>query len=313
MFNSSDFVVLDGQILAAEDVRLSPFDAGLLHGAGLFETLRARNKVPLNLADHLARLTESGKCFGMDIDLDAAITADLIAELLDANDLHDARVRITVTRGDTRIDADTAAAAPTVLLCASAFQPYPAVLYEKGMTVVLSRFAQNPRGPLTGHKSTSYLDRLLALREARAVQAGEALWFTHPDKYLAEGCVSNVFLIMADQQIATPPWLFPAGSSLPSNNLVADLPPRLALPGITRQHIMRLCAKYCLPVTEKMLTIHDVLAAREIILTNAIMGVMPITHVERHGVGDETPGPVTQRLSQWYNEFIEEQSHGSIA
>ncbi len=314
MYDRSDYVVLNGQILSPEDIHVSPFDAGLLHGAGLFETLRACNKVPLNLADHLARLTESGKCFGMDIHLDTAIIADWLTELLEANALDNARIRMTVTRGDTRDALNADATAPTVLLSAVPFQPYPAVLYEKGMTVIISRFAQNPRGPLTGHKSTSYLDRLIALREARAAQAGEALWFTHPDRYLAEGCVSNVFLVMADQQIATPPWLYTAETSLPEHNTGDGLLlPRLALPGITRQHILRLCTRQGLPVTEKMLTIHDVLAAREIILTNAIMGVMPVTHVERHAVGDETPGPVARRLSQWYNEFIQEQSHGSNA
>ena len=66
----------------------------------------------------------------------------------------------------------------TLLLSASAFDPYPPALYEKGMTVVISRYKQNPDAPLTGHKSTSYFDRLLALREAQQSKAGEALWFT---------------------------------------------------------------------------------------------------------------------------------------
>ncbi len=305
----SDFIVINGQITPDEDAHISPFDAGLLHGAGLFETLRVCNGVTLNLQDHLDRLTESGRCCGMDIQLDCHITSELIAELLEANALADARVRITVTRGDTRT-AEMQPPEPTVLISAAAFHPYPAELYDKGMTVIIARYCQNPMGPLTGHKTISYMDRLMALREARAAQAGESLWFTHPEKHLAEGCVSNVFIVEPDGQIATPPWQWPTAALVPPAAATDGFMPRLALPGITRRHILRLGVENNLPTVEKMLTIHDVLAAREIWLTNAIMGVMPVTHVERHAVGDEKPGPVFRQFAMLYENFIQEQSHG---
>jgi branched-subunit amino acid aminotransferase/4-amino-4-deoxychorismate lyase len=82
------------------------------------------------------------------------------------------------------------------------------------------------------------------------------------------------------------------------------------LPGITRKHILRLCAENNIPAVQQMITIHDVLSAREIFLTNAIMGVMPVTYVERHAVADQKPGPLTLRLGALYNAFIQEQSHG---
>jgi branched-subunit amino acid aminotransferase/4-amino-4-deoxychorismate lyase len=302
----NDFIGLNGQIIPADEARISLFDAGLLHGAGLFETLRVLNKTPLNLSDHLHRMTDSARCLGLDVALDLTLTADLITELLEANDMTEARLRITITRGDTRDPSPDSP--PTVMMSVTEYQPYPDALYQQGMAVIISRYAQNPLGPLTGHKSTSYMDRLLALREARAVHAGEALWFTAPEKLLAEGCISNVFIIAADGHIFTPPWQHPV--SAPNATAEGDFAPRLALPGITRRHILRLCAENKLPATEKMLTIHDVLAAKEIFLTNAIMGVMPVSHIERHAVGDGKAGTVTRQLSQWYNAFIQEQGHG---
>ena len=84
---------------------------------------------------------------------------------------------------------------------------HPAELYEKGMTVVVSASKQNPENPTTGHKTTSYFDRLLALREAQLLHAGEALWFTAGTNYLAEGCISNVFLVDSEGILCTPhPW-----------------------------------------------------------------------------------------------------------
>ena len=303
----SDFIVLNGQIVPAEDAHISSFDAGFLHGAGLFETIRVLNGTPLNLADHLERLTDSGRCLGMDIQLDIRITAEWITDLLELHHISDARVRITISRGDTRATTDEEF---SIVLSVVPFEPYAPALYEAGMAVIVSQYAQNPMGPLTGHKTTSYLDRLMALREARVVHAGEALWFTSADKLLAEACVSNVFIVFADGSLATPPTQFraPVIPAKPSDN--GSFAPRLALPGITRKHILRLCAENAIPAVEKLMTIHDVLSAREIFLTNSIMGVMPVTYIERHAVGDHKPGPITQRLSGLYNAFIQEQSHG---
>ena len=304
----TEYIVLNGRITPVEDANISSFDAGLLHGAGLFETLRVLNGTPLNLADHLQRLTESGQCLGMDIQLDPVIVVGWISDLLELHNIRDARARITVTRGDTRQNADQQF---TTVLTAVPFEPYAAALYENGMAVIVSQYAQNPMGPLTGHKTTSYMDRLLALREARSVHAGEALWFTGADKILAEACVSNIFIGFADSTLATPPSRFPVPAPPPVDGNAGSFTPRLALPGITRKHVLRLCVDNGIPAVEKMMTIHDVLSAREIFLTNAIMGVMPVTHIEGHTVGDGKPGPLTRRLAGLYNAFIQEQSHGT--
>lgn len=304
----TDYIVLNGHITPVEDANISSFDAGLLHGAGLFETLRVLNGTALNLEDHLQRLTESGQCLGLDIELDPIIATGWIADLLELHNMRDARVRITVTRGDTRQSAEPQL---TTVLTAIPFEPYPAALYENGMAVIISQYAQNPLGPLTGHKTTSYMDRLLALREARLVHAGEALWFTSADKMLAEACVSNVFIGFADGTFATPPSRFPVPVVPPVEGTAGSFAPRLALPGITRKHILRLCAANGISAAEKMMTIHDVLSAKEIFLTNAIMGVMPVTHIEGHTVADGKPGALTQRLAGLYNAFIQEQSDGA--
>ena len=303
----TDYVVLNGHITPVEDANISSFDAGLLHGARLFETLRVLNGTALNLADHLQRLSESGQCLGLDIQLDPVIVNGWIADLLELHNIRDARVRITVTRGDTRENTDPQL---TTMLTAIPFEPYPAALYENGMAVIISQYAQNPLGPLTGHKTTSYMDRLLALREAREVHAGEALWFTNADKMLAEACVSNIFIGFADGTFATPPSRFPIPVAPSVDGNTGSFAPRLALPGITRKHVLRLCAENGISATEKMMTIHDVLSAKEIFLTNAIMGVMPVTHIEGHTVADGRPGVLTQRLANLYNAFIQEQSHG---
>ena len=55
---------------------------------------------------------------------------------------------------------------------------------------------------------------------------------------------------------------------------------------------------------ERLLTIHDVLAAKEVFLTNAIMGLMPVTAIEKHAVATGKPGPMTAQLRDAYEKLL---------
>ncbi len=95
----SGFVYLNGQFVASEQAVVSLFDAGLLHGAGLFETMRAYGGVLFRPMDHLARLAASAEVLSMFELGDPArqVLARDLGELLRRNELTEARVRLTVT------------------------------------------------------------------------------------------------------------------------------------------------------------------------------------------------------------------------
>ncbi len=294
MGGMSEYIHINGQLVPYEDARIAAADAGLLHGAGLFETMRARNGKIFRLRSHLDRLTRSAQALSIPFSLGETQLAEMATELLDANDIADARLRLTITRGDLHAaTAEDPIPPVTLILSAAAFQAYPAELYDKGMTVVVSTAKQNPENPLTGHKTTSYFDRLLALREAQQLKAGEALWFTAGTNFLAEGSISNVFLVDRDGLLATPPLTVPEKTNQ-----------RLCLPGITRQVVLELATEQNILPHERLLTINDVLAAKEIFLTNAIMGVMPVTHVEKHIVADSKPGAITSQLRTAFDKQL---------
>jgi branched-chain amino acid aminotransferase len=284
----SDYIHVNGQLIPYDEAHITAGDAGILHGAGLFETMRAKAGNVVRLREHLARLVRSAETLSIPFSLGEVQLKEMIADLLEANSLTDARLRLTITRGDLHAATPQDPTPPvTFILSAAAFQPYPASLYEKGMTVVLSPSKQNPENPLTGHKSTSYFDRLLALREAQKLQAGEALWFTAHSNYLAEGSISNVFLVDKEGLLCTPPLTVPEKTNQ-----------RLCLPGITRQAVLDAAAAQNILPHERMLTVNDLLSAREVFVTNAIMGVMPVTHIEKHVVGEGRPGQITTQLAQ---------------
>ena len=276
-------VFLNDRMIDRDKACISVTDSGFLYGAGLFETMRSHNGVVFALADHLDRLFFSARSLSINNPYQKGDIADAVYKVLAANKLTDARLRLTFTNGPmVETDQDRK---PTLLITATKFRSYPPEYYKNGISVILCPFRQNPYEPTCGHKTTNYYSRMLALSMAHQRRAAEALWFT-TGNHLAEGCISNVFLVR-DSVLYTPPVETPV------------------LAGVARKTVCQLALKNSIELTEKDLTIDDVLSADEIFLTNVIMQVMPITSVEKHTVGDGKVGPTVKKLQRSFAELIE--------
>jgi len=280
-------VFLNDGIVDSSRVFISHSVGGFLYGAGLFETMRASNGVVFVLDEHLDRLFASSEKFKINVRGDKKFIADAVYQTLNANGLKDARLRLTATSGAMNAEESQ----PTLLITAVNFEPYPKNYYDKGVMVILSSYRQNPADVLAGHKTTSYFSRLFVLGAAHQKRAAEALWFT-TEGLLAEGCVSNVFLVK-NSVVYTP--------SLDTG----------ILPGIARKSILSLADKNSIKVEEKELTIDDLLGADEVFITNVIMQVMPVIKIEAHDVADARPGAMTKRISALFTESFNQYCLGN--
>ncbi len=282
---SGEYVYLNGEILPAGEAKVSVFDAGIAHAAGLFETLRAYNGRVMRGREHLRRMANSAAVLGMRIELDEEALSKGIGDLLAAMQLRDARIRLVATPGPLPGAVERAVAPqPTTLITAESVKSYPPELYASGMRVCICPYRQNPYDPLAGHKTLAYLSRLMALREAAERQCHESLWFTLEGR-LAEGCICNVFLV--HEGVVKTPRL--------------DTP---ILPGTTRSAVLELCQSNGIEVSETVLDVHQLLAAEEIFLTGSVLEIMPVTAVEKHSVGSGEPGPRTRQIAGLYRELI---------
>jgi len=281
----SEKVFLNDKLIDIEKASLPVTDSGFLYGAGLFETMRGCASVVFCLEDHLDRLFLSAASLAITPPYDKAYVSEAVYQVLRANELTDARLRLTLTGGPMMAPQEQRQ--PTLLITATPWQPYPPEYYDTGVTVILCPYRQNDTGPTCGHKTTSYFPRLLALGLAQRNKAAEALWFT-ADNRLAEGSVSNVFLVK-DETLYTPPVETPV------------------LPGIARKNVCRIARQESVELVEKDLYIADVLAADEVFLTNVIMEVLPVTSVENHTVSNGKVGPMAGKLSEKFTEAIEQQ------
>ncbi len=263
----------DGAFLPANEARVAADDAGLLHGNGLFETFRARQGRVYLLEHHVERLRAGARELAIDVPEDVDKLPEIVKELAGRCGLADARVRLTLTAGPT-------GGRPTLLLHARPATDYPPEMYTRGVTAAIASTRRNETSPLARIKSLSYLDNLLAKREALQAGADEALLLNTKGS-LAESTTANLFVVRT-REVVTPP--------------VADG----ALPGVTRSAVLELAHAARIAASEATLTVDDLRHADEAFLTNAVAGLLPLVSVDGRNVGSGEPGELTGRLRALY-------------
>src|SRR5262245_35136564 len=135
MSQREEWVFLNGHVVPAEEATISVFDAGFTHAAGLFETLRAYRGQVMRLDDHVERLARSAATLGLQIPVDKDLIRRGVADVLQVNELSDARLRIVLTPGGIprQDQSGDAPAAPTLLITAGAARAYPPGPPNSGM------------------------------------------------------------------------------------------------------------------------------------------------------------------------------------
>ena len=280
----SPIVDLNGKLVRTDAAEVTVSDLGVLYGIGLFETMRSYGGRVFRFGQHVDRLLASAEKLKLPFRREMLPDEDRIVALLEANDLSDARLRLTVSGGSPVEDG----LRHMVLMTAVPLEPAPAECYTHGVTVHLTPQVQQSTDPLIGHKTTCFWPRLQALHDAQQRGCAEALWFTET-RQLAEGSISNVFAIK-DGTAKTPPL---------------DTP---VLPGVTRAAVIELCERDEIPCLQSPLTIDDLLDADEAFLCNCIMEIVPVCRVERSPIGDEKVGPITTKLADAYRKLVEDTS-----
>ncbi|TPQ17269.1 aminotransferase class IV [Streptomyces sporangiiformans] len=188
---------LDGGLQDIESARVSVLDHGLTVGDGVFETVKAVDGRPFALTRHLDRLARSAGGLGLpEPDLDEVRRA--CAAVVEANPMPLGRLRITYTGGVSPLGSDRGEHGPTLVVALGESPRRP-----DSTAVITVPWTRNERGALTGLKTTSYAENVVALARAREQGASEAL-FANTVGQLCEGTGSNVFVVV-DGELHTPP------------------------------------------------------------------------------------------------------------
>jgi branched-chain amino acid aminotransferase len=282
-------VYVNGQITDEGSAVISVFDRGFLYGDSVYEVLRTAGGRVVDFDRHLDRLARSAAAIALALPPEEAIRR-AVADTLAAAANPEAYIRIIVTRGAGRIALDLDAAdAPSLLVITQPLKMPRAELYTGGAALAIVGVERTSRRAVDpAVKSGNYLNSILALAEAQRRGAYEALMLG-PDGRVAEGSTSNVFAVRAGK-LTTPALL---------TGILA---------GITRQRVIELAREAGLEAGEGDLYPDDLRGADEVFITSSIRGVMPVSRVDDAVIPGGAPGPVTRRLMDAYDRFIEDVS-----
>jgi branched-chain amino acid aminotransferase group I len=285
-----EVVYFNGSLVPRSQARISVFDHGFLYGYGLFETMRAYGGKIFRLDRHLKRILTAAEIIGMESGLAGIDLAKACLDTLEANGLKDARLRLTVSRGEVESFPGTGAgAAPTVLVTAKAYTPLSKEAYARGFRAGIPSLRRYSGSPLSRLKSTSYMVSVLAKMESEAAGLDEAL-LLNENGSITEGSISNVFFVSSGS-LVTPP----VDSGI--------------LPGVTRETVLEIARVAGMRVAEREVKPEELGRFDEAFLTNSVMEVMPLVEVrdarEAITIGSGKPGKLTGKLMAAYKEMVE--------
>jgi 4-amino-4-deoxychorismate lyase len=236
-------------------------DRGLHYGDGLFETISVRAGVARFLEAHLARLAAGCTRLGIHFDAFAGLRSEIAMAVEQAPPL--ALLKIIMTRGSAvrRGYSPQGSESPRRILSLWAAASLPASLAE-GVALHRASFTLGDNPALAGIKHLSRLENVMAAAEATAAGAFDAL-LLDGSGHLISGAMSNVFLVR-DGKLLTPRL------------------DRCGVAGVMRGVVLRECASSGIAADEGRVTLNGLLAADEVFITNARLGVVPVSRVGEH-------------------------------
>ena len=242
---------LNGEIRQAEGA-ISANDRGLLLGEAAFETLVVQGGVPQFWDAHMARLTAACAAFSFPMPYDGETLKEGARKLLASFDSAQRQVlRLTVTGGASGrglVPLQESDGTWLMQVSEATSPPLYLRLHESDVTVLAG-------GTSSQHKTSAYLDNILARRAALTAGADEAVLFNQYGR-LAGAAAGNIF-VQKGKQLITPPLS------------------EGALAGIIRAALIKAGEMAGLSVKEGLIG-RDLLAkADALFVTNSVQSVVP--------------------------------------
>ena len=278
---AASHVWLNGELLPSKGPHISAYDRGFQLGDAVFEALRAKRGVAIELDGHLARLHGSLKALAFELPFDDEAVATGVKQLLAAEGWDaveppgDTAVRITVSRG---YDPSRGVAPRPGGTAAVAIQAWPYAepsgrVIAEGERLITSAVRRVADSPISGIKTPSRVELVYARLEAERVGADDAIFLT-TDGRITEATTSNVLSIRGN--VCATPRL---GTGL--------------LAGTTRAWLVSHGDAVGLDMVERDLRPDDVFAADEAAVCSSIAGIVPFVSLDGRPIGSGVPGPRT--------------------
>jgi len=273
------FIFHNGQIVPIEQARLSPGQAGLLNGWGLFTTLRVFRGEPFAFDRHWKRLEKDASRTRMPFPFDPAEVRSSLRELIQRNDVREGTARIYAVYNKVGFWQGSEDLPDVDLLLCTAGLPS----YREPVRLSLCAQSRHAASPLAGVKVISWIFNVWTLQGAQQRGFDEALLLNERGE-IAECTAANIFC-SSQGRVFTPP--------LSSG----------CLEGVTRGILLDIAPSAGVPIEEKVLRPEDVYAADEVFITSTNRSLLGVSEIEGHEFAG-APGHITQRLERAFSSHM---------
>jgi len=290
---TSGAAYIEGRLVPISEARIPILDWGFLHSDATYDVVHVWQGRFFRLEDHLDRFLRGTQRLCMTVPHDRDEIRDILFECVRLTGLRDAYVEMICTRGvpppgsrDPRQCANRfyAFAVPFVWIASPEKQ-------MEGLHLVISQVRRIPAESVDPTvKNYHWLDLVAGLYDAYH-RGGETVILVDHAGNVVEGPGFNIFVVK-HVKIATPE--------------------RGVLEGITRKTVIELAQTLSIPVEIRSVSAAETQQADEVFVTSTAGGIMPVTKIDGHALGDGKPGPITLQLRERYWNLHQDPRYTSL-
>jgi branched-chain amino acid aminotransferase len=267
-------------LLPMEKVRLSPGQAGLICGWGIFTTLRISRGEAFAYERHWRRLEKDASITRLPMPYTAAKVRVHLHEVIRANNVTEGCARVYLVYNSVGFWQSDEQRPPVDLIIYSAGLPE----HREMVRLSLREHGRHAASPMSGVKSISWLNNVWAVAEAVKEGFDEVVMLNERGE-VAECTSANIFMVK-DGKILTPP--------LNSG----------CLEGVTRGILMEIAPEVGVSVIEQPLRPEDLYGAEEVFISSTNRNLISVGEIAGHKIS--APGPVCERLNDLFDAYVAE-------
>jgi len=275
------YVVHNDRLVPIEQVRLSPGQAGLLNGWGLFTTLRIYDGEPFAFERHWKRLEKDAARTHLPFPFEPEKIRAQLGALVRANQVREGTARIYAIYNTIGFWHSDEAFPNVDLILYTAGLP----AYREPARLALREHGRHAASPLAGVKVTSWLPNVWNLYEAQQHGFDEVVLLNERGE-ATECTAANIFCVRAGK-VFTPP--------LSSG----------CLEGVTRAVLVEISPAAGAPIEERVLRPEDLFSADEVFISSTNRSLLAVGEIEAHRI-PVAPGPITQKLEKAFAAYVAE-------
>ena len=282
---------MNGKLVPFKDAKVHVLTHALHYSTAVFEGIRCYNtpngSAIFRLPEHVDRLFNSAKLYGMKIRYTKKQIIDAIIKTVKASGLKECYIRPIAYCG-----YGTMGLTPTLNKVDVSISCWEWKMGESkagkfsGAKCKISEWIRidSRSQPMQSKCAANYSNAALARVEALKNGYDEAIMLNYSGK-VAEGSAENIFIVK-NGMIKTPP-------------LDADI-----LNGITRDSVIQLIRSDGIKLIEKNITVNELLKSDEVFMTGTAAEVKSVTKIDRTSIGKGKPGIITKTLQKSFMDIV---------